>query len=242
MSKIQRGFKIAAVLLGLLAVGTLAEVGTQATLQAQTGCSSCDAAAAAAETVYAEPAAMYSQPVYTASASSACGCSSSVPEVASSGCGCGKKVAPRKCGCRKRDSSPGCGCEYCELEAKKGEVEKTGFKVEQKEICVPPVRLPWKKCCPPTRTKVRTVNVLKKDKYKVPQCQYKWKVHEPEEIKEPEPAEPTCASCEAAAGSGELSLTPEEMKDFDLAPGEKIISVTSDPAEALGDVPRPPSE
>ncbi len=234
MSKIQRGLKAAATLLGLLAVGVIGGLDGQGTLYAQhAGCSSCNAAA---EVVYTQPTPVYSAPVYAASDSS-CGCSS-----------CRSKVARPKCGCRCGSKcSSGCDCQFCELEVKKGEVEKTAYKSEQKEVCIPAVRLPWKKCCPPKRSKVRTVNVLKKDKYKCPQCEYKWSVHEPEEFKEPtaagkKEAAPEMASKEDKPEANELNLTPEELKEFNLAPGEEIISITSDPSEALGDVPRPPTE
>ena len=221
MRKIQRGLKVAAMLLSLLAVGILASD----SLQAQ--CSTCSGGAPA-EVVYTQPTPVYSAPVYTASATS-CGCKSS--------CGCKKS-------CLKK-ASPQCDCQYCELDVKKGEVAKSSFKVEQKEVCVPAVRLPWKKNCPPTKSKVRTINVLKKHKYKVPKCEYKWSVHEPEEIEEPTPCE-ACESAEVAqeeaAEPNGHGLTPEEVKEFDLAPGEEIISVFSDPSEALGDVPQPPME
>ena len=218
MSKIQRGLKAAATLLSVVAVGVTGGLNSQSTLYAQNaGCSTCNQSA---PVVYTQPT-----PVYVASAST-CGCTScSPPQVA----------------------CPQCDCQFCELDVKKGEVEKTCFKVEQKEVCVPAVRLPWKKCCPPKRSKVRTVNTLKKHKYKCPKCEYKWSVHEPEDYKESEAAEkkevaPTKASKEDKSEASELNLTPEELKEFDLAPGEKIISITSDPTEALGDVPRPPSE
>ena len=226
MSKIQRGLKVAAVLLSLLTLGVLAG----GTLQAQ--CSTCNGGAPA-EVVYTQPTPVYSAPVYTASATS-CGCSTGGCK--SGGCRSGCKS------CFKKKACPQCDCQFCELDVKKGEVEKSSFKVEQKEVCVPAVRLPWKRNCPPTRSKVRTVNVLKKHKYKCPQCEYKWSVHGPEEFEEPEAAEPTEAVKEEAAEPNGHGLTPEEIKEFDLAPGEEIISVFSDPSEALGDVPQPPTE
>jgi len=172
------------------------------------------------QVAYTQPTPVYSAPV------SSCGCA----------------AAPAKVAC------PQCDCQFCELDVKKGEVEKTCFKTEQKEICIPAIRYPWKKCCPPKRSKVRTVNVLKKHKYKCPECQYKWSVHEPEDFDKPEAAEKKVAVKKEAvakvdaAGSTNIELTPEELKEFNLKPGEKIISVFSDPSEALGDVPRPPIE
>ena len=226
MNKTQRGLKVAATTLSLLMAGVVADSGSlfaqsQTTYNdgsvviehgayvagAGAGCSSCNAPT---EVVYTQPA-----PVYTASASS-CGCST----------GC-------KTGCtscrKKKKSCPKCDCQFCELEVKKGEVEKTSFYAEQKEVCVPAVRLPWKKCCPPKRSKVRTVNVLKKKKYKCPQCEYKWSVHEPEDFKKPEPAENPAVA----------ELKEEAAESSDNGDGNSIFS---DPAEALGDVPRPPME
>jgi hypothetical protein len=58
--------------------------------------------------------------------------------------------------------------------------KKTCFKIEQKLVCVPKVRLPWKKDCPPGISKTRTVTVLKKHSYECEQCGYKWSVLDPE--------------------------------------------------------------
>lgn len=224
MSMIQRGLNVAAVLLSLLTVGVLTDMGPQGSLRAQDSvCSTCSGSAPA-EVVYTQPTPVYSAPVY--SQSTTCGCNS----------------------CRKKVPSPQSDCQYCELDVKKGEVEKTCFKTEQKEVCIPAVRLPWKKCCPPKRSKVRTVNVLKKHKYKCPKCEYKWSVNEPEDFEAPEAAEEKEAAekkesaQKKATEPKELDMTPEQMEGFDLAPGEKVISVFSDPSEALGDVPRPPVE
>lgn len=154
------------------------------------------------EIVYTQPT-----PVYSAPATS-CGCNN----------GC--------TACQKKVACPQCDCQFCELDVKKGEVEKTCFKTEQKEVCVPAVRLPWKKCCPPKRSKVRTVNVLKKHKYKCPECQYKWNVHEPEVFKEPTTAKKQAAESTVAEPSS----------------SESTISTYPDPSAAMGDVPRPPLE
>ena len=211
MNKIQRGLKAAATLLSLLAVGGVAGLSGQSTLYAQHA--GCSTCSQPAPTVYTQ-----SPPVHVASARP-CGCKS----------------------CLKRVATPQCDCQFCELDVKKGEVEKSHYKTEQKEVCVPAVRMPWKKGCPPTRSKVRTVNVLKKEKYKVPVNEYKWKVHEPEGFEDPKPAEAK-ASKHAKSGQNGLNLTPEQLKEFDLKPGEEIISIVSDPNQALGNVPRPPVE
>jgi hypothetical protein len=138
--------------------------------------------------------------------------------------------------CEAPQPKPQCDCQYCELKTKKVEVDKTCFKVEQKEVCVPAVRLPWKKCCPPKKSRVRTVNVLKTDKYKDETCEYKWSVHEPEEYKEPEAAEPV------AVYEPEQSATEGVISYPDPAAETTRVLELSDPAAALEDVPRPPLE
>jgi len=60
--------------------------------------------------------------------------------------------------CQTCKPAPTAPCQYCTLESKKVKVDKTRFQVEQKEVCVPAVRLPWMKCNPPKRSRVRTVN------------------------------------------------------------------------------------
>ena len=137
--------------------------------------------------------------------------------------------------CQTCEPKPQCDCQYCELKTKKVEEDKTCFKVEQKEVCVPAVRLPWKKCCPPKRSRVRTVNVLKKDKYKSETCEYKWSVHEPEEYKEPEAAEPVAYQPEQSV-TGAASSYPDPTAET------TGVLELSDPADAMGDVPRPPLE
>lgn len=108
-------------------------------------------------------------------------------------CRCGKRLcdgrcrlAGRKSTCQSCDTQCGCGecrqcsCEFCKLELDISKVKKTCFKVEQKTICVPPVRLPWKKDCPPTTSKPKIVNVLKKHSYECPNCTCKWTLQKPE--------------------------------------------------------------
>ncbi len=131
--------------------------------------------------------------------------------------------------------APKCECQFCTLKVKKVEADTSCFELEQKEVCVPAVRLPWMKCCPPKRSRVRTVNVLKTKKGKKDICEYKWSVHEPEEPAQPEYADPA-AKAEAA----------EEVKQPGGYP-DPVTETTgslelSDPADAAGDVPRPPLE
>lgn len=74
----------------------------------------------------------------------------------------------------RRQRCPQCDCDSCILELKTVKVKKTCFKVEQKVVCIPGVRLPWQKCCPPGSSKSRTVTVLKKHKYECKKCSYQW--------------------------------------------------------------------
>lgn len=69
-----------------------------------------------------------------------------------------------------------CGCEVCLLETKTIKEKKTCFKVEEKVICVPAIRMPWHKCNPPTTSKTKTIKVLKKESYESPASSYKWSV------------------------------------------------------------------
>ncbi|MEM7453246.1 MAG: hypothetical protein AAF456_02715 [Planctomycetota bacterium] len=80
---------------------------------------------------------------------------------------------------RPRRNCPQCDCEHCTLEVSPTEVSRTCFQVEQKQICIPAVRLPWMDCCP-GKSCVRTVNVLTVHRYKCPSCEYTWSVQEPE--------------------------------------------------------------
>ena len=77
-----------------------------------------------------------------------------------------KKLAEKKA---KREAKEG---------FKKEEIKekKTCFKVEEKVICVPAVRMPWHKCNPPTTSKTKTIKVLKKESYESPACSYKWSI------------------------------------------------------------------
>lgn len=108
---------------------------------------------------------------------------------------CGKLRRPKTC--------PQCACDICLLELEHGKEKKTCFKTEQKLICVPPVRLPWQKCCPPGVSKTKTITVLKTHSYECPSCSYKWTVQEPVI------AEPTSASKPAEANpSGQETVVP----------------------------------
>lgn len=239
MKNFQRGLKASAMLLSLFAAGVMAEFSTSGYLDAAVlaGCECGNAdcgGGAEGHSVIASPVAIpagdcgcaaapvevvYSYPVHTTEpvAGASCGCASTAPATPTSGCR----------SCRKQRSCPQCDCQFCELDVKKGEVEKKSYKIEQKEVCVPAVRLPWKKNCPPKRSRVRTVNTLKKHKYKCPKCEYKWSVHEPEDFDDSVATSPSKVKSEpvtsAPSGSGTKSVYP-------------------DPTDALGDVPRPPLE
>lgn len=100
-------------------------------------------------------------------------------EPTASDCGCDdancrlKRIGLRK---SSRVACPECACEDCLLEIKPSTEKKTCFKVEEKVICVPAVRMPWNKCDPPTTSKSKTIKVLKKETYECPTCSYKWSV------------------------------------------------------------------
>lgn len=254
------GLKICVALLGVAAMFATVELSTNLVLPTASAQGSDTKLAYSAEdpiisTVYGDVVEM-GGPVVE-------GCQSCqaapAPVVESCGCqSCQTVAAPATCGCKSCGSHGGCSlgqykancdCQYCTLEAKKVDVEKSRFKVEQKEVCIPAVRLPWMKCNPPKRSRVRTVNVLKKEKYKDGKtCEYKWSVHEPEDYENaPEPTP-------APAGSGSKSNDAIDSsasggsgtKVFEsyLDPSAETVGTLelSDPVEALGDIPRPPLE
>ena len=147
---------------------------------------------------------------------------SSVAMVEGDDCGCqdccqgnGRCRGCRSCGIRHRIKSrvnrcPRCSCEVCELKVDEGKKKKTCYKVEEKVVCVPRVRLPWQKCnssnCSPT---IR-VRVLKKHTYECPECQYEWKVVKSEGG---EPAE-------AASASGTPQIIEKSATTFSNASTE----------------------
>ncbi len=161
-----------------------------------------------------------------------------LPEVSAVPCACGKK----KCGCRKNRprpirsktvSCPECDCDFCELKVSKTKEKKKCFVVKQKEVCVPAVRLPWKKCCPPSKSKVRVVNVLSTKSYECPTCKYEWNVFEPEAPKSPnsEDASNTPGSSDESAEIKEVEPVPPSAPKMELPDVE---------AMDLNTVPRPP--
>ena len=106
----------------------------------------------------------------------------------------GQKKACQSCNTDCRCvQCPRCEGDICRLELDRSAVNKTCFKVEQKTICVPPVRLPWKKC-PPGTSKTKRVKVLSLHTYECPNCAYKWKLQELETPQNPNPAEPEKSS------------------------------------------------
>lgn len=109
-----------------------------------------------------------------------CGCGTAT---CSGGCRLARRPKARTCGsCNSQCGCvqcPQCDGEMCKLELDNSKVKKTCFKVEQKAVCIPPVRMPWMKCCPPGTSKTRTINVLKTHKYECPNCSYKWSLQEP---------------------------------------------------------------
>ena len=165
-----------------------------------------------------------------------CGCSEAPAEIACDACveeeaccesrGCAARGCRAK-GCRtkkcreprcRKVACPSCAveCDTCTLELDKYEEEKTCFKTEQKIVCIPPVRFPWDKCCPPGKSKTRTVNVLKVHKYKCKACGYKWKLDEM-----PEPTEPSAEDAAEQAAPAEQTAPP--TVDPTIAPVENGV-------------------
>lgn len=68
-----------------------------------------------------------------------------------------------------------CGVKTCRLKVTASTKEKSCYVEETKDICIPPVTFPWQ-CRPQRCAKVRTVKVLKTEKYEVPTCKYTWEV------------------------------------------------------------------
>jgi hypothetical protein len=163
-----------------------------------------------------------------------------LPEVSVVPCACGKK----KCGCRtsrprpvrsKKVSCPDCDCDFCELKVSKTKEKKKCFVVKQKEVCVPAVRLPWKKCCPPTKSKVRVVNVLSTKSYECPSCKYEWNVFEPEV--------PKAAGSDDTSSEATPSSEPTEIKEVEpVPPSAPKMDLPDVEAMDLNSVPRPPVE
>ena len=110
------------------------------------------------------------------------------------GCTTCRRTRPQRpaCGCKRLGCRDGCevaqpaptkmfqSCEgdFCKLSIKKGKEKKTCFTTEQETICIPAVRLPWQKCCPPSKSHTRIVTRLKTEKKEVESCSYKWTVDE----------------------------------------------------------------
>jgi hypothetical protein len=136
------------------------------------------------------------------------GCSACMPAPVITECDCcqdacknccsRRKVLKRGCGCKRAGCRGGssqsceaapcattglvpCEGDTCKLELTKVEVKKTCFKAEQVSVCVPAVRLPWMKCCPPGTSKTRLVTKLSVEKDTVEKCGYKWKLVEADE-------------------------------------------------------------
>lgn len=78
-----------------------------------------------------------------------------------------------------RHRCPRCRADgVCVLSSKDAKEEKTCYRVESKTICIPAIRLPWQKCDTKCGRAI-TVQVLKKEKYECPTCEYEWTVVQP---------------------------------------------------------------
>ena len=147
----------------------------------------------------------------------------------------------RRCGCGKLFSccsdAGKCEGDICKLELDKTEVTKKQFKTQQVSVCIPPVRLPWKKSCPPGVSKTRLVNKLSTEKVKVANCGYKWTLVEPEEPSEagtPTPAEPQFYESTPVYDS----FLPAESDRSSLAPRISTPEVSS-PDVSVPEVSKP---
>ncbi len=90
---------------------------------------------------------------------------------------CQSRARARRMRCRR---CPKCQNDFCQLKMEVGKEKKTCYQVEQKLVCIPAIRLPWKNC-QPTCSRTRTVKVLKTHTYECSKCNYTWSVCEPEE-------------------------------------------------------------
>ena len=160
-------------------------------------------------------ATTFSNPVSAAPQCNDPGCTSCVQAVncgcGQASCqGCAPAPMVSECGCRKpgclaclrsrrgsrkacQSCETDCGCtqcpkcegDICKLELDNSKVKKTCFKVEQKPVCIPPIRFPWMKCCPPGTSKTRLVSKLSTHSYECPNCAYKWSVQKAEKAAAP---------------------------------------------------------
>lgn len=108
---------------------------------------------------------------------SACGC-----ETAGGG-QCrrlGSRLGERGCNSCGTVPCPRCEGDVCRLELDHSPKKKTCFKTEQASICIPPVRFPWQRDCPPGVSKTKLVTRLKVHEFECPNCSYKWKLDTPE--------------------------------------------------------------
>lgn len=136
-------------------------------------------------------------------------------------CGCGQRSCDGRCRLLHRRSQcqtcdtdcgcvecPSCACDICQLEVKESKAKKSCFKVEQKVICIPPIRFPWQQDCPPMTSRTKTINVLKKHSYECPSCEYKWTRVEPIECL---PTEVQAASLGANDTNQAAAVTPTAL-------------------------------
>ncbi|MFK7765976.1 MAG: hypothetical protein AB8B55_01955 [Mariniblastus sp.] len=165
------------------------------------------------------------------------GCRAPAPRIASAAVGAvravggtakrvvGRVGSRRSCGTCQSDCGcvqcPSCEGDICKLELDNGKAKKSCFKVEQKVVCIPPVRLPWQKCCPPGQSrKTRTINVLKKHTYECPSCSYKWS------LQEPEVAQPTVGTMDSTP-----PVSPQDADWYVPSSGASAVQGTMVPAK-----------
>lgn len=76
----------------------------------------------------------------------------------------------------ERCCTAACPCcqHVCRLSIQDERETRYCWEVERKPTCIPPVRLPWQKCCTPKCARLRYVRVLKKVEYECPVCKHHW--------------------------------------------------------------------
>jgi hypothetical protein len=141
---------------------------------------------------------------------------------------------PLKCGCKKRGcrgecvqeaqvQCPSCDGDVCKLTTKKEKQKKTAFKTKQEQICVPAVRLPWQKNCPPSVSKTRLVNRLQRYTYECEVCKYKWSVVETNNCgDQPAAAEAPTDAQKPEAEEAETSKPKVKFDEADVPEAPKV--------------------
>ena len=236
----QRGKIISAMRSNRIAGCSSGTCGTTGSTASSCGCQDCGQAT----TFAPAPAVIIEQPYmvesFTPMAVTGCG------GQCGGGCRSCKLRRPIRQPRQKCVNCPQCNSDQCELKTEKGESKKSCFKVEQKEVCIPAVTLPWKKHCPKTTSKMRVVNVLKKHSYKCPSCEYSWEVMEPEAASEPVMTESAPIYSNPTTTSDPMTISDPTTVEGEISTPSTPTAPTSaqaaEPVQTGLDVPQPPLE